>query len=194
MSDEEIINWLASSEADGLLTAIARRLARRLQLRPRLQSALGINLNTEAEGDIISILKSELYIFIRDKHAALRTQSPAAGVKPAAYLLASFENHCLDKTRKKDEAPYAYLYKRAGDVLRDSDIFHTVPIPQAGIAYSLEKENNTRIQPLPDEHLAAVAFPGARLAALTYAAVNRKEAMANCRVGNPGSSAGVRQV
>lgn len=177
MSDFDFSDWLAAEEGDRLLTQIAAKLSRQLHLMPKLCAALGINRNTESEPDIRLILKSELYIFIRDKSPYLSRQLFAAGTNQAAYLLMAFVHHLIDKQRNKADNPYGYLYKRAGDVLRADERFHLYAAANTGIKFSLENTGNMEIQSLADEHLAAILFPTDQVKALTYEKINRRTAI-----------------
>jgi len=177
MSDFDISDWLAGDEGDRLLTQIASKLSRQMHLMPKLCAALGINRNTESEADIRLTLKSELYIFIRDKSPNLSRQLSAAGSNRAAYLLNAFVNHLIDKQRNKADNPYGYLYKRAGDVLRADERFHLYAAAHAGIKFSLENTGNIETQSLTDEHLAEIFFPTDQVTELTYEMVNRRSAI-----------------
>ncbi|MFP4531472.1 MAG: hypothetical protein ACLFNS_02205 [Desulfobacterales bacterium] len=177
MSDFDFSDWLAGDEGDRLLTQIASKLSRQMHLMPKLCAALEIDQNTESEPDIRLILKSELYVFIRDKSSNLSRQLFAAGSNRAAYLLSAFVNHLIDKQRNKADNPYGYLYKRAGDVLRNDERFHLYAAAHAGIKFSLQNTGNIEIQSLTDEHLAEIPFPTDQVKELTYEMINRKSAI-----------------
>ena len=177
MSDFDVSDWLAAEEGDRLLTQIASKLSRQMHLMPKLCAALGINRDTEFDSDIRLILKSELYMFIRNKGPDLNRQLFAAGTNRAAYLSTAFVRHLIDKQRNKADNPYGYLYKRSSDVLRADERFHLYAAAGSGIKFSLESTGNLEIQTLTDEHLAEIPFPADQVNELTYETINQRSAI-----------------
>jgi hypothetical protein len=96
----------------------------------------------------------------------------------ARALRSRFINFCLDRARSPDMDPYRYLYKRASDILRQSESFYTRPEHKKGLAFSIHLENRS-IPPLSREDFESVSWPVHIVDALDYDAVNRKTVLPN---------------
>jgi len=170
----EIKEWLASPEIQALLWQIARKID--LYLRSSKIPSFFFDRDTqlnEHRDDIISTIQSELVLFILENGSGIQNLIVSGDRNIPRALRSRFIYYCLDKVRRPDKDSYRYLYKRASDILRQSDSFYTTTKDKKALVYSLQPENR-RIPPLFQEDFKAIAFPADLAETLDYDSINRK--------------------
>ncbi|CAB1074811.1 hypothetical protein D1AOALGA4SA_2630 [Olavius algarvensis Delta 1 endosymbiont] len=175
--ETDITKWLASAGVHELISKIAGQIAADLRKRhivPYFQDR--INQVNETRDDILASIESELALLILEDRSHLRRLVLSGDPNIARALRSRFINLCLDKARSPDRDPYRYLYKRAADILRESETIYTRRAPVKGLNFSVHPENRP-IPPLTREDLASIPWPTGLVAVLNYEAINRKAAL-----------------
>jgi hypothetical protein len=175
----EIKEWLASAGVLELISKIAGQVAADLKKRKISPFFLDRDLQiNESQKDLLSTITSELALFILEDRSHIRNMILSGDPNAARALRNRFINFCLDRARSPDRDPYRYLYKRACDILRQSESFYTRAEHKKGLAFSIHPENRS-IPALCREDFESVSWPVHIVNALDYDAVNRKTVLPN---------------
>jgi hypothetical protein len=173
----EIKEWMSTADVQELISKVAGQVAADMSKKKIPYFFLGQDIQIqESRGDIISTIASELTLFILEDRSNIQNIILSGDCNPERALRNRFINYCLDKARAPDRDPYRYLYKRASDILRQSNSFYTRSEPKKGMAFSLHSENRS-IPPLSREDLETISWPPDIIDRLDYEAVNRKSAL-----------------
>ena len=107
--------------------------------------------------DIVHDVTAELILFILENASHIHQRLMAAGQGGAQYLKTAFLNHCKDKSRSLKANRFKYLYKRAADILRNSEKFHTIARQPDISSFSISPESR-QIPPLTEEDCGNIPF------------------------------------
>jgi hypothetical protein len=161
---DNIRNWLAHQNTKPILDKIARGVEgwlRDKQIHPSFlphPSYGGHDQKPENISARIEEIRSELQCFILEKGPEFQSLILAGRNGIERFIRHAFQNHLLDGVRKLGVDPWRYFYKRAAQVLRESDQFQKSLKSGRFFMFSLKAGAVSR-PPLTEEELEAVDFP-----------------------------------
>ncbi|RZB34194.1 MAG: hypothetical protein SRB2_03587 [Desulfobacteraceae bacterium Eth-SRB2] len=158
-SEPEIRKWFENPDTKRIIEDVAGALYPLLKTRKIFLAIYSpgelISKNRE---DIVNDVTAELVLFILENVSHIQQRLMAAGQGGARYLKTAFLNHCKDKSRSLKTNRFKYLYKRAADILRNSEKFNTIARQPDISCFSISPESR-QIPPLTQEDYGNIPFP-----------------------------------
>jgi hypothetical protein len=170
-----IKRWLETPEAETILSNVAKSLLIEALSRKLCFSFLGHEvIHNHEKTELLRDIQSELTLFILENKSNIHHTIVTTDRNLHILLKSAFINYWITKTRSPDKDPQRYLYKRAADLLRKSDTFHTISIKQRSTAFSVASKS-TKIPPLALEDIRGIAFPQKIAETAEYRNINKKK-------------------
>ena len=161
---DKIGDWLVQQNTQPMLDKIAKGVERWLRDKQIHPSFLphpnyeGHDQKPENISARIEEIRSELQCFILEKGPEFQSVILAGQNGIEKLIRHAFQNHLLDGVRKLGVDPFRYFYKRAAQVIRESDQFQKSLKSGRFFMFSLKAGAVSR-PPLTGEELDTITFP-----------------------------------
>jgi hypothetical protein len=171
---EQIRLWLETAEGLAVLEKAARRVRKKIVANGIPFSVIDLPQSADsAEAD--GYIASEMALFILENRSGILAKLTAPEADRGRILTTLLFRHLMDRGRSSPhQHPPRYLYKHAGNVLRQSPEFHTRAKDHRSTLFSLESESR-EIGPVPEDERAGIPWPPDLSRVWTLEAVSRKK-------------------